>query len=179
MINGIGARARTLRKQRRIPPKNQAQFASQINQIRTGVDPILQIRDCNETRWINKRMGSFDDHVARGIDVNTRRVTRVRFDKPDDDRDVISDRFESHRNGAVCLEKIDGAAVVVSEGSSFGFERRESGGEGEEVLTDEPFGVFGVREGRRAALGEDGGEELLDCLVVWCCRNHRIEQNWI
>lgn len=172
MITGIGARARTLRKKRRIPPKNHAQFASQINQIRTGVDPILQIRDRNEARWINKRMGSFDDHVARGIDVNTRRVTRVRFDEPDYNRDVICDRFESHRNGAVCLEKIDGAAVVVSEGSSFGFEGRESGGQGDEVLTDEPFGVFRVREGGRAALGEDGGEELLDCLVVWWWRNH-------
>ena len=111
-------------------------------------------------------MRSFDDHIASGVHVNTRRVARVRFRKPDDNRDVISDRYESDRNGAVSLEKIDGATIVVCEGSGFGFERRGSSGEGKEVLADEPFGVFGVRKGGRAALREDGGEELLDRQVV-------------
>jgi hypothetical protein len=129
MIIGIRVRFGALGKQRRIPPKNRAQLASQINQIRTRVDPILQIRDRNEPRGIDKRMRSFDDHIACGVHVNTRRVARVRFEKPDDNRDVISDRYESDRNGAVSLEKIDGATIVVSEGSGFGFERRGSSGE--------------------------------------------------
>lgn len=34
------------------------------------------------------------------------------------------------------------------------------------MLADEPFGVFGVRKGGSAVLRKDGGEELLDCLVV-------------
>lgn len=112
-------------------------------------------------------MGAFDDHVARGIHVDNGRVTRVRFDEPDYDGDVVSDALVRHGDGTVGLEEVDGAAIVVGKSGGFGLEGRVAGGEGKEVLADQPFGVFGVREGRRAALGEDGGEELLDLLGVW------------
>lgn len=49
----------------------------------------------------------------------------------------------------------------MSESSSFRIKRREVGGEIKKVLTDEPFGIFGVRKRRWATLGEDGAQELL------------------
>lgn len=82
-------------------------------------------------------------------------MTRVRFHKPDNNWDVVGDGLVGHGDRTVGLEEIDGAAVVVSVGGGFGFERREGGEEREEVLTDKPFGVFGVRESGGAALGED------------------------
>ena len=111
-------------------------------------------------------MRALDDHVARGIHVDNGRLTRVRFHEPDNDRDVVSDALERHGDGAVGLEEVNGSAIVVSESGGFGFKGGIVGGEGKEMLADEPFGVFGVREGGRAALGEDSGEELLDLLGV-------------
>lgn len=87
-------------------------------------------------------MRALDDHVARGIDVDTGRVAGVGFHEPDDDGDVVGDALEGHGDGAVGLEEVDGAAVVVGESGGFGFERREGGCEGNEVLADEPFGVL-------------------------------------
>lgn len=66
-------------------------------------------------------VGALDNHVARGVHVDARRVARVRFHKPDDDGDIVSDALERHGDGAVGLEEVDGSAVVVGERSRFGF----------------------------------------------------------
>lgn len=44
----------------------------------------------------------------------------------------------------------------MGEGGCFGLERREGGGESDELLADQPLGVLGVGKGGGAALGEDG-----------------------
>lgn len=49
-------------------------------------------------------MGAFDDHVARGVDVDERRVARVGLHEPDDDGDVVGDALERHGDGAIGLE---------------------------------------------------------------------------
>lgn len=67
----------TLRIERRVTAKDEAQSANKINEIGTWVDPILQIRDRDQTRRVNVRVGAFDDHVASGVDVDARRVARV------------------------------------------------------------------------------------------------------
>lgn len=72
-------------------------------------------------------MRTFDDHVARGIDVNAGRMTGVRFHEPDDDGDVVSDALERHGNRAISLKKIDGSAVVVGKRRRFGLQRRVGG----------------------------------------------------
>lgn len=66
----------------------------------------------------------FDDHIARGVHVHKRWMTRVSLHKPDDNRDVVSDVLVHHRNCAVRLEEVDGTAVVVCESGSFRVERR-------------------------------------------------------
>lgn len=81
-------------------------------------------------------MRAFDDHIACRVNVYERRVSRVRFHEPDDYGDVVGDALERHGNSAVGLEEIDGAAIVVSEGSGFRVERRVSGEERDEMLTD-------------------------------------------
>lgn len=72
-------------------------------------------------------VGSFDDHVARGVHVDARRLAGVRLHEPDDDGDVVSDALERHGDGAVGLEEVDGSAVVVGEGRGFRVQRGESG----------------------------------------------------
>ncbi|PON78154.1 hypothetical protein PanWU01x14_021360 [Parasponia andersonii] len=112
------------------------------------------------------RMRALDDHVARGVDVDARRVARVGLHEPNDNGDVVGDALERHGDSAVGLEEVNGAAVVVGEGGGFGLERRVGGGEGDQVLADQPFGVLRVREGGGAPLGEDGAQELLGQLGV-------------
>lgn len=82
------------------------------------------------------RMGSFDDHVARGIDIDGGGVTRVRFHEPDNDGDVVSDALERHGDGALGLEEVNGSAVVMGKSGGLGFEGRVVGDEGNELLTD-------------------------------------------
>ena len=74
------------------------------------------------------RVRALDDHVARGVDVDARRVAGVGLHEPDYDRDVVGDGLEGNRDGAFGLEEVDGAAVVVGEGGGFGVERRVGGG---------------------------------------------------
>jgi hypothetical protein len=88
------------------------------------------------------RMRAFDNHVSGRVNINTRWMTRVRFHKPNNNRDVVCDGLVCHRNSSVGLKEINGATVVVSESSGFGFKRRESCDESEKVLTDKPFCVF-------------------------------------
>lgn len=90
-------------------------------------------------------MRTLDDHVARGIDKHERRVVRIRLHEPDDHRDVVGDGVEGHRDCAVGLEEVDGAAVVVGEYGGFGLQRRVGLGELEEMLPDVPLDSFGVR----------------------------------
>lgn len=157
----------------RVTTKENAQIANEIDQIGTRVDPILQIRDRNKTRRVNVRVGALDDHVPGGVNVDARRVARVRLHEPDEGGDVVGDALKRHGDGAVSLEEVDGTAVVVGEGGGFGFEGREGGGEGNEVLADEPLGVLGVREGGGAALGENRAQELLGQLRV-----RRLHRRW-
>lgn len=63
-------------------------------------------------------------------------MTGIRFHEPNNNRDIVRYLLEDHRNGAVGLEKVDGAAVVMSKRGGFGLERGVGFGEGEEVLTD-------------------------------------------
>lgn len=71
-------------------------------------------------------------------------MTRISLHKPYNDGDVVSDVLKDHRNCTVGLKEVDGASVVVGEGSGFGLERGVGFGEREKVLTDEPFDVFRV-----------------------------------
>lgn len=141
---------------RRITAEGVTQITSKIDQIGTGINPILQIRKRNHTRWIDIRVRSFDDHVTGGIDVDTGRMARVRVDEPDNDRNVVGVVLIDHRNCAVGLEKVNGTAVVVGESGGLGLERRKSLDEREKVLADEPFDVFGVRKRRWTSLRENG-----------------------
>lgn len=102
------------------------------------------------------RVRALDDHVARGVDVDARRVARVGLHEPKDNGDVVSDALKGHGDGAIGLEEVDGAAVVVGEGGGFGLQRRVGAGEGDQMLADQPLGVLRVREGRGPTLGEDG-----------------------
>lgn len=127
------------------------------------------------------RVRALDDHVARGVDVDAGRVAGVGLHEPDDDGDVVGDALEGHGDGAVGLEEVDGAAVVVGEGGGLGLEGGEGGGEGDQVLADQPFGVLRVREGGGTALGEDGAQELLGPLGIGrrgVRRRHHWEAVW-
>lgn len=122
------------------------QITNDIDQIRAWIHPILQVRDGNQSGRINKRVLGFDDHITRGVNEDERRVTRVSLHQPDDDGDIVGDVLIQHRDCAVRLEEVDGASVVVGEDCGFGLERGIGLGEREEMLTDEPFDVFGVRK---------------------------------
>ncbi len=98
----------------------EAEITNEIDEIGARVDPIVKIRDRDETRGVHMRMRTLDDHVARGIHVDTRRVARVGIHEPDDDRDVVGDALKRHWDCAFSLEEIDGTTVVVSEGGGFG-----------------------------------------------------------
>lgn len=139
---------------RGIAAKGGAQMLNKVNQIGARVDPIMQIGDGDEAARVYMGVGAFDDHVARGVDVDAGRVAGVGVEEPDDDGDVVGDSLEGDGDGAVGLEEVDGAAVVVGEGGGFGVEGGEGFGEVEEVLPDEPLGVFRVRQGGGAPLGE-------------------------
>lgn len=111
-------------------------------------------------------MGTLDNHIARGVDVDAGRVARVGLHEPDDDGYVVSDGLKRHGNGAVGLEEVDGTTVVVDESGGLGLEGSIGCGEGDEVLADQPLGVLRIRKGRWAALREDGAQELLGQLWV-------------
>lgn len=119
------------------------------------------------------RMGALDDHIPSWVHVNTRRVARVRLHEPNDDGNVIGDALEGHGDGAVGLQKVDGAAIVVGESCSTRNQGGVGGREGDQVLADQPLGFFGVGEGGGAALGQDGAQELLDYLWI---RRRRIRR---
>ena len=112
------------------------------------------------------RMGALDDHIPSWVHVNARGVPRIRLHEPNNNRNVVGNTLEGHGNGAVGLQKVDGSAIVMRESCSTRDQRREGGGEGDQVLADQPLGVFGVGERGRAALREDGAEELLDYLRI-------------
>ena len=81
-------------------------------------------------------MLALDHHIASRIHKYERRMARVSLHEPDDDGDVVCNILKHHRNCAIGLEKVDGAAVVVGKRGSFGLERGVGIGEREEVLTD-------------------------------------------
>lgn len=93
------------------------------------------------------RVWALDNHVARRIHKYARRVTRVQLHKPDNNWDVVGNAAIRHRNCAVGLEEVDGAAVVVRESGGFGLKRRVGIGERNEVLADQPLDIFRVWEG--------------------------------
>lgn len=109
-------------------------------------------------------MGALNDHIACRVNENQRRVARVGFHKPDNNRDVVGDALERHRNRAVSLEEVDGATVVVREDSSFRLQRRVGFGEVQQVLPDVPLHILGVRQRRRPPLRQHAVEKLLDVL---------------
>lgn len=126
----------------------------------------MEVRDGDEAGGVDVGVGALDDHVASGVDVDARGMARVGLHEPDDDGDVVGDALEGHGDGAVCLEEVDGAAIVVGEGGRLGLEGRVGGGEGEKVLADQPLGVLRVGQRRGAPLREDGAKELLCHLRV-------------
>lgn len=63
---------------------------------------------------------SLYDHIGGGIHIDARRMARIRFEEPDDYRDVIGDSMERHRDRTICLKEIDGAAIVVHKRCRFG-----------------------------------------------------------
>ena len=112
------------------------------------------------------RMRTLDDHIPSWVHVNTRGVSRIRLHEPNNNRNVVGNALEGHGNGSIGLKKVDGAAIVVRESCSTRDQGREGSGEGDQVLADQPLGVFRVGEGGGAALREDGAEELLDYLWI-------------
>lgn len=111
-------------------------------------------------------MRTLDDHVASRVDIDERRVARIGLHEPESDGDVVGDAMEEHGDGAVGLEEVDGAAIVVGVGGGFGLEAGVGFGERDQVLADQPFYIFGVGERRWTTLGEDAAQELLDVLGV-------------
>ena len=75
------------------------------------------------------RMMAFNDHISSWIHVNARRMSRIRLHEPNNDRNIVGHALEGHGNGAVGLQKIDGAAIVVRESCSPRDQRWERGGE--------------------------------------------------
>ncbi|TYK15796.1 hypothetical protein E5676_scaffold35G003000 [Cucumis melo var. makuwa] len=112
------------------------------------------------------RMRAFDDHIPSWVHVNTRGVSRIRLHEPNNNRNVVGNALKRHGNSSIGLEKVDGAAIVVSETRSTRDQRGEGGGESHQVLADQPLGVFRVGKGGGAPLREDGAEELLDYLRI-------------
>lgn len=136
-----------------------AQIPRQFNQIGRRKNPRVYIRDRNDAVGGDERMGALDDHIACGIHENQRRVARVGLHEPDDDGDVVGDALKRHRDGAVGLEEVDGAAVVVGEDGGLGLQIRVGVGEVHHVLPDEPLRLLRVRQRGRASLREHAVEE--------------------
>ena len=144
----VGVRIRTtLGVERGIAAKDVAQIAGKVDEIGAGVDPILEIGMRNHTRRIDMRVRALDDHIPSGVHVDARGMAGVGLHEPDDNGDVVRDVKVEHGDGAVGLEEVNGVAVVMGVGGGLGLEAGEGFGEGEEVLADQPFDVFGVGEG--------------------------------
>lgn len=124
----------------------------------------MEIREGDEAGGVDVGVRAFDDHLARGIDVDAGGLARVSLHEPDDDGDVVCDLKVYHWDVAFNSEEIDCAAVVVGVGGSLWMQRREGIGEGKKVLADHPFDVLGVGQGRRTSSGEDRGQELMRAL---------------
>lgn len=101
-----------------------AQISSQFDQIGRGEGPRMNIGYGNDAVGGDEGVGALDDHVASGVDEDQRRVVGVGLHQPDNNRNVVGDALEIHRNGAVGLEEIDGPAIVVGEGGGLGLQRR-------------------------------------------------------
>lgn len=125
----------------------------------------MDVRDRNDSVGRHEGVGTLDDHVAGGVHEDKRRVTGVRLHEPDDNRDIVRDALEGHRHGAVGLQKIDCAAVVVVEDGGLGLQRRVRLREVQQVLSDVPLHVLRVRQRRRAALRQHTIEKLLRVLL--------------
>ncbi|KAF5469874.1 hypothetical protein F2P56_010432, partial [Juglans regia] len=155
----------------------EAETTNEVDKIGAGVDPVLEVRNGDDAGGVNERVGALDDHVAGGVDVDTGRVAGVGLHEPENDGDVVGETLERHGDGAFGLEKVDRTAVVMGEGSSFGFEGRAGGGKGEQVLADQPLGVLRVREGGGPSLGKDRAQELLG--LLWVRRGWtRLHRRW-
>ena len=89
-------------------------------------------------------MGTLDDHIASWVDIDEGRMARVRLHEPEDDGDVVCDALEEHGDGAVSLEEVDGAAVVVGVGGCLGLEAGVSVAQRHQVLADQPLDVLRV-----------------------------------
>lgn len=109
-------------------------------------------------------MRPLDDHVARRVDEHQGRVVWVGLHQPDDNGDVVRDALKIHRNGAVGLEEVHRAAVVVSEDGGLGLERWVGFDQLEQMLPDVPLGGLGVGQSRWPALRENAVEKLLGVL---------------
>lgn len=160
-------------KERGIVAEYLGERADEIHEVGGRINPVLEIGDADESGAVDVGVVGFDEHVGGGIEEDGGRGEGVAVDEPDGCRDVVDDVGEDDGDGAVGLEEIDGAAVVVCEGGGLGVERREGFEEEEEVLPDEEFCFFGVGEGGRAALREGGAQELKDVMACRIARSWR------
>lgn len=145
------------------------QIPGQFEEIGGGEDPGVDVGDGDDAVGGDEGVGALDDHVARGVDEDEGGVAGVGLHEPDDDGDVVGDALKRHRNGAVGLEEVDGAAVVVGEDGGLGLEGREGLHQLHQVLPDVPLHVLRVRQRRRPTLREHAVEELLRVLrhPIW------------
>lgn len=84
----------------------------------------MNIRDRYDPVGRDEGMGAFDNHIPCRVDEDQRGVVGVGLHQPYDNGDVVGDSLVRHRDGAVGLEEIDGAAVVVGEYGGLRLKRR-------------------------------------------------------
>lgn len=68
------------RVERRITSKCGAEIGDQIYEIGARENPILEIRERDETRRSDMSVRSLDDHISSWINIDARRMTRVRLE---------------------------------------------------------------------------------------------------
>lgn len=158
--SGRGGIRKLFGVKRRVTGERGAQILGEIGQIGDGENPVLEIREGDEAGGVDVRVGTFDDHLAGGIDINARRLARVGLDEPEHDGDMVGNLVIHHWYGAFDSEEIHCAAIVVRVGGGAWLQTREGFGKGKKMLADHPFNVLGVRQGRRTPSGEGGGQEL-------------------
>lgn len=119
-----GRRRAALRVKWRVAGEDEAELADEIDEVGRGVDPILEVWDGYKAGGVDVRVGALDNHVAGRVDIDARRMARVGLHEPYDDGDVVGDALKGHRDGAIGLEEVDGAAIVMGEGGGL---RRKRG----------------------------------------------------
>jgi hypothetical protein len=153
----------------------------EVEEVGGGEDPGAEVwRAGDEARGNDEWVVGLDEHVAGRGEEDERRGARVGLGEPEDDGEVVNGARVGDGDGAVGLEQVRGAAVVVGEEGRPGVEGGEGVGEGDEVVADQPLDVLRVGERRWAPLGQRRVEELVRVLHAGSRRrrrrrNHRIE----